>query len=71
MGADCVFFMTDGDTRINPAQLQSIRNTAKDVQINVVEYGNGSRPARGNSLQQLAAENHGNYVYVDLSQRPR
>ena len=71
IGADCVFFMTDGDKPINQAQLQRIRNTAKGVQINVVEYGTGPRSARNNSLQQLAAENHGNYVYVDLSLRPR
>ena len=68
MGADCVFFMTDGDTRINQAQLQRIRNASKGMQINVVEYGTGQRSARGNSLRQLAAENHGNHIYVDLSQ---
>ena len=71
MGADCIFFMTDGSTQLNPSQLQRIRQTAKDVQINVVEYGMGTRPARSNSLRKLAEENHGNHVYVDLSQRSR
>ncbi len=71
MGADCVFFMTDGDTRLNPAQLQRIRETAKGVQINVVEYGMGPRQLRNNGLQELAADNNGNFIYVDLSRRPR
>ena len=71
MGADCIFFMTDGDTRMSQAQLQRIRNTAKGVQINVVEYGTGQHSVRSNSLRQLAADNHGHHVYVDLSQRPR
>ena len=70
MDADCVFFMTDGDTRLNPAQLQRIRQMAKGVQINVVEYGKGPRTTRSNSLQQLAAQNRGNHVYIDLRKRP-
>jgi hypothetical protein len=69
MEADCVFFMTDGSTQLNPAQLQRIRQAAKGVQINVVEYSTGQRSVRNNSLRQLAEENHGNYVQVDLSQR--
>jgi len=71
MGADCIFFMTDGGTQLNPAELQRIRQSAKGVQINVVEYGTGTRATRGNSLRQLAEENHGNHVYVDLTQRSR
>ena len=70
MGADCVFFMTDGDTRLNPAQLLRIRQAAKGVQINVVEYGKGPRTTRSNSLQQLAVDNHGQHVYIDLRKRP-
>lgn len=70
MGADCVFFMTDGDTRISPAQLQRINDAAKGVQINVVEYGTGNRK-RNTNLQKLAADNNGNYVFVDLSKLPR
>ena len=69
MGADCIFFMTDGGTQLNQLQMQRIRQAAKGVQINVVEYGVGSRPARNSNLRQLADENHGNHVYVDLSQR--
>ena len=71
MGADCIFFMTDGGTQLHPAELQRIRQSAQGVQINVVEYGMGTRPTRGNSLRQLAEENHGNHVYVDLTQRAR
>ena len=70
MGADCVFFMTDGDTRITPAQLQRIHDAARGAQINVVEYGMGNRK-RNSNLQKLAADNHGNYVFVDLSKLPR
>jgi len=70
MGADCIFFMTDGDTRITPAQLQRINDAARGAQINVVEYGTGNRK-RNSNLQKLAADNHGNYVFVDLSKLPR
>ena len=70
MGADCIFFMTDGDTRISPAQLQRIHDAARGAQINVVEYGTGNRK-RNSNLQKLAADNHGNYVFVDLSKLPR
>jgi hypothetical protein len=72
MDADCIFFMTDGATQLNPLQLQRIRATSKGaVQINVVEYGSGTRRMRNDSLQQLAAEHHGNLVYVDLSKLSR
>ncbi|MCL2117335.1 MAG: hypothetical protein FWH27_02795 [Planctomycetaceae bacterium] len=71
MGADCIFFMTDGSTQLTPAQRQRIRDMAKGVQINVVEYGTGPSRSRNNSLRQLAIDHHGHYVYVDLSQRPR
>jgi len=71
LGADCIFFMTDGGTQLHASQLQRIRQTARGVQINVVEYGMGARSVHNNSLRQLAEENHGNHVYVDLSQRPR
>ena len=70
MGADCVFFMTDGNTRITPAMLERIKATAKGTQINVVEYGSGNR-SRNSNLQKLAADNNGSYVFVDLSKLPR
>ena len=70
MGADSIFFMTDGQTRITPAQLQRINAAAQGVQINVVEYGSGNRQ-RNSNLQKLAADNNGNHVFVDLSKLPR
>ncbi|MDR1959987.1 MAG: hypothetical protein LBQ54_13235 [Planctomycetaceae bacterium] len=63
---DVIFFLTDGATNLTPGELANIRHKSHGEQIHVVEYGKGKKTSGFNSLQQLARENHGEYVYVRL-----
>ena len=68
MQPDVVFLMTDADDPIiEPAQLAKIRHIAAGIVINAIEFGSGPKPAGPSFLADLARQNGGGYVYIDVS----
>jgi len=70
---DVIFFLTDGESQddLSAVQLDAIERAnnrlGRGTQIHVIQFGGGGfleRPSR--SLQQLAAENHGEYKFFDI-----
>ncbi len=67
---DVIFFLTDGDDpKLSPAQLAKIRHLAAGIIINAVEFGPGPKPQQPGFLPELARQNGGGYVYVNISKR--
>ena len=65
---DVIFFLTDADEpKLTAAQLEKIRNLAAGIIINAIEFGPGPKPAEASFLADLARQNGGGYVYVDIS----
>jgi hypothetical protein len=65
---DVIFFLTDGDEpRLSAAQLDHIRREAGGISINTVEFGFGPKSGSTSFLAKLAGQNHGKYVYIDIS----
>ena len=68
MGPDVVFFLTDADEpRIRPSELARIRRLNKRTAIHTIEFGFGRQADSNNFLVQLAEQNGGQHVYVDVS----
>jgi|GEM_PF-4259500 len=64
---DVIFFLTDGDKEMKGAELARVRQLSHGEQIHVIEYGiKGQQSVGSRSLKQLAQENHGNYLHVDI-----
>jgi hypothetical protein len=67
---DVIFFLTDADDpKLSPAQLAKIRDLAAGIIIHSIEFGRGPKPEGSNFLADLAHQNGGEYIYVDLSKR--
>jgi len=65
---DVIFFLTDADDpKLTPAQLAKIRHRAAGIIINAIEFGPGPKPAATSFLADLARQNGGKYVYIDIS----
>jgi hypothetical protein len=65
---DVIFFLTDGDDpKLTPGQLAKIRRLAAGIIINAVEFGPGPKRAGTSFLEDLARQNGGKYVYIDIS----
>jgi hypothetical protein len=65
---DVIFFLTDGDEAhaLSAGQLDKIaRDNSHRSQINVIQFGVGTN-RESNFLQKLAANNKGQYVYVNV-----
>lgn len=72
MGPDVLFFLTDADDPgMSPQELAAIRSRNAGTTIHAIEFGYGPPKAAGNFLKQLAAENMGQYQYVDVTQLPK
>jgi hypothetical protein len=73
MQPDVIFLLTDADEpQLKPEQLARIRRQAAGIIIHAIEFGPGAQPAEGGFLAELARQNGGRHVYVDLSiPRPR
>jgi hypothetical protein len=70
MQPDVIFFLTDADEpRLTPDELAKIRHMAAGIVINGIEFGDGPKPAEESFIAQLARQNGGGYVYVDISAR--
>jgi hypothetical protein len=65
---DVLFFLTDADDpKLTDAQLAKIRRMAAGTIINCVEFGPGAKPDGQSFLEDLAKQNGGHYVYIDIS----
>lgn len=68
MRPDVIFFLTDGDEpSLNSQQLAQVRRLNAGASINTIQFGLGPRLGGDNFLVQLAHENGGQYVYIDVS----
>jgi hypothetical protein len=68
MAPDVIFFLTDADEpRLNAQQLAHIARINKGTTINAIEFGYGAQENSENFLVQLARENGGKHVYVDIA----
>ena len=67
---DVIFFLTDGERYddLTADQLREIeRRNSRGVQINVIQFGSGGfTDSPSESLKQLAAQNQGEYRYVNV-----
>jgi hypothetical protein len=67
---DVIFFLTDGDDpKLSSSQLDRIARMAAGIVINAIEFGPGAKPAGESFLAQLARQNGGRYVYIDVNSR--
>jgi secreted protein with Ig-like and vWFA domain len=68
---DAIFFLTDGDDNdaMSPMQLNEIkRKNKKNIQINVIQFGNGKYQTPSDFLQQIAKDNNGKYTYINIQE---
>ncbi|MCR9115519.1 MAG: hypothetical protein NXI22_01055 [bacterium] len=73
LGPDVVYFLTDAnEPELNEAELRRVRewNRAEAI-INTIEFGAGPAPDRHNFLKEIARQNRGQYIYVDVTSLPR
>jgi hypothetical protein len=72
MRPDVIFFLTDADDpKLTASDLRKIRERSRGISINAIEFGSGPASGGYTFLQQLAAENNGQHVYVDVTSLPR
>ncbi len=65
---DVIFLLTDAEEPpLTSRQLDDIRRDNAATNINVIEFKSGPNPGKRGFLQQLAAQNRGQYKYVDSS----
>ena len=64
---DVVFFLTDADEpQLTARELDTIQRLNRGCAIHAIEFGLGPQRSRQNFLTQLAAENGGQHVYVNI-----
>lgn len=72
MRPDVIFFLTDADEpKLTSLDLKKVRERSRGTSINAIEFGSGPSSGGYTFLQQLAAENGGQHVYVDVTSLPR
>lgn len=69
---DVIFFLTDDDDPMSPAELAEIARANRKVQaaICVIEFGRKPAATPNNSLARLAQQSGGQYGYVDTTKLP-
>lgn len=69
LGPDVVFFLTDADDPMSPADMADIAtlNRRYNASICTIEFGRGSQHNRQNFLRQLAKATGGQYGYVNTT----
>jgi hypothetical protein len=70
---DVIFFLTDADEpSLTPKQLEKVRRLNGGItSVNAIEFGIGPNLRTDNFLVQLARQNGGQHVYVDMLRRGR
>lgn len=68
MAPDVIFFLTDADEpRLTAGQLDRIARLNRGTIVNAIEFGVGPASGEENFLMQLARQNGGRHVYVDVT----
>jgi hypothetical protein len=68
MRPDVIFLLTDAnEPQLRADELRHVRQLNQGTSINAIEFGVGPPQPRYNFLRQLAAENSGQHVYVDVT----
>lgn len=71
LAPDVIFFLTDaGEPQLSAGDLESLRRLNAGTVINAIEFGVGPDPGGYDFLAQLARENDGQHVYVDVTRLP-
>ncbi len=72
MRPDVIFFLTDADEpQMTEDDLLRVRRLNRSASIHAIEFGYGPQRSGTNFLQQLAAQNQGKHVYVDVAKLGR
>ena len=72
MRPDVVFFLTDADDPVlTSSELARITRLNQGVAIHTIELGVGPQTRNDNFLAQLARQNNGQHVYVDVAKMVR
>jgi len=67
---DAIYLLTDGDDPpLDERELERIDRLGAGIIINTIEFGPGPKPAEASFLEELAHQNGGKYVYIDISSR--
>lgn len=65
---DVIFFLTDADEpELTARQLSKIRERAAGIVVHAIEFGSGPQRNKNNFLEELASQNGGRHVYVDVA----
>lgn len=72
LSPDVIFFLTDAqEPRLSKSELEMImRRNRSAASINTIEFGAGPQQNKNNFLAQLARQNQGQHVYVDVTKLP-
>jgi hypothetical protein len=71
LNPDVIFFLTDADEpRLTESELDRVRRLNRRAMINTIEFGYGPQHSSTNFLVQLARQNGGQHVYVDVRRLP-
>ena len=69
MQPDVIFFLTDADEPVlSRRDLDKVQRRAAGITIHAIEFGTGPKPPGKSFLEVLAAENAGQYRYVDIAE---
>ncbi len=70
---DVIYFLTDADQpALTPTQLARVRQVNQErTAIHAIEFGRGPALTKDNFLVQLAQQNGGRHVYVDVANQGR
>ena len=72
MAPDVIFFLTDAnEPRLSPSDLAKIVARNRGTTIHTIEFGPGRQIEGKNFLDDLARQNGGEHVYIDVSKLPR
>ena len=72
MRPDVVFFLTDADEpQLTEDDLRRVSRLNRGASIHAIEFGYGPERSGINFLQQLARQNQGEHVYVDVAKLGR
>ncbi|HWB00800.1 MAG TPA: VWA domain-containing protein [Pirellulales bacterium] len=68
LDGDVIFFLTDADQPgLSAGELERLSQRNQHAIIHAIEFGEGAKPPGENFLAQLAAQNRGQYVYLEVA----
>lgn len=67
LSPDVIFFLTDADEpSLSPRELKTVQRLNRGCTIHTIEFGLGPQRSKQNFLVQLAAQNFGQHVYINI-----